>query len=120
MGIFMSVMGSYSMQKIVLINGRFELLNSEDKVEVYDIRNLKKNNEGKVMPVEVVPVGSPLTDKDAGKLALTKLHEKNYISLSEYLTFLDIFLASLVDGISYRNIKKTASVQGRVSPSTNQ
>lgn len=116
----MSLMGSYSMQKIVLINGRFELLNSDDKVEVYDVRNINKNDEGKAIPVEVVQVGSPLTDKNAGKLALTKLLEKNYISLSEYLTFLDIFLASLVDGISYRNIKKTASVQGPVSSSTNQ
>jgi hypothetical protein len=39
-------------------------------------------------------------------MALKRLSDSGHISLSEYLTFMDIFLASLIDGVSYRNAKE--------------
>jgi MarR-like DNA-binding transcriptional regulator SgrR of sgrS sRNA len=43
------------MQTIVLINGRFEPLNSPDRIEVFDVRNLARGDDGRVIPLFHVP-----------------------------------------------------------------
>jgi hypothetical protein len=78
----------------VLINGRFELLNSPHRIEIFDMRNLKKDDRGKTIPVAVIPLEGPANDRDAGKMALTWLRRSEYLSESEYLNFSDIFLAT--------------------------
>jgi len=79
---------------IVLINGRFELLNSPSRIEVFDMRNLNKDGDGQVIPVAVIPLEGPINERDAGKMALTWLRRSEYLSESEYLNFSDIFLAT--------------------------
>lgn len=81
-------------QNVVLINGRFELLNSPHRIEVFDVRNLKKDGDGKVIPAAVIPLERPISERDAGKMALTWLRRSEYLSESEYLNFADIFLAT--------------------------
>jgi hypothetical protein len=46
-------------EKVVLIDGRFELLNSPEGIEVYDIRNLDRGGDGSVTPVAVIPLEAP-------------------------------------------------------------
>jgi hypothetical protein len=58
------------MQNVVLINGRFELLNSPDQIEVFDVRNLKKDADGRVIPLAVIKLDESLTDREAGRRAL--------------------------------------------------
>lgn len=79
---------------IVLINGRFEFINNPDKLEMFDIRNLKKDEQGRVIPVQVVSLDSPKDPKEAGKILLAALRDAEYLTRSEYLHFLDIFLAA--------------------------
>ena len=81
-------------QNIVLINGRFELLNSPHRIEVFDMRNLKKDSDGNLIPAAVIPLEAPITERNAGKMALTWLRRSEYLSESEYLNFADIFLAT--------------------------
>jgi hypothetical protein len=57
------------MQNIVPINGRFELLNSPDRIDLFDVRNLKKDSDGRVIPLAVIPLDVPLTDRETGKRA---------------------------------------------------
>jgi len=82
------------MGKVVLINGRFELLNRPDRVDIFDIRNLQRDETGRVNPVIVIPLDSPKSHLEAGKIALKKLQETKYLTLSEYYHFLDIFLTA--------------------------
>jgi hypothetical protein len=92
------------MPRIVLIDGRFEVLNGPEKIEVYDMRNLNRDAEGRVQPVMVLPVPQTKSDKDAGKLALEKLQQAGHISTGQYLSFLETFLASVrPDGSAFRN-----------------
>jgi hypothetical protein len=81
------------MGKIILINGRFELLNRPDRVDIFDIRNLKRDDAGRVNPVAAIPLEGPKSCLEAGKLALRKLRDSDYITQSEYYHFLDVFLA---------------------------
>ena len=81
-------------QKIVLINGRFELLNSPHRIEIFDMRNLKKDATGKLISAAVIPLEAPISERDAGKVALTWLRRSEYLTESEYLNFSDIFLAT--------------------------
>jgi hypothetical protein len=82
------------MENIVLIDGRFELLNRPDRIDVFDIRNLKKDRNGSVIPISVISLEQPINDRDAGKLALEKIRDEGHITQSEYFQFLDIFLAA--------------------------
>jgi hypothetical protein len=82
------------MQTVVLIDGRFELLNSPDCVDVYDVRVLKKDGDGRVIPVHAIPLENPVNDREAGKLALSRLLDSGYLTQSEYFHFADIFLAA--------------------------
>jgi hypothetical protein len=81
-------------QRIVLIDGRFELLNGPDRIEIFDIRNPQRDQDGEVNPVAAVSLDKPVTDREAGKLALLRLRVSNYLEQSEYFKFLDIFLAA--------------------------
>jgi hypothetical protein len=82
------------MGKVVLINGRFELLNRPDRVDIFDIRNLQRDDDGRVHPIIAVPLNSPKTPLEAGKLSLRKLLDGGYLTQSEYYHFLDMFLAA--------------------------
>jgi hypothetical protein len=81
------------MGKIVLIDGRFELLNRPDRIDVFDIRNLQRDDTGRVRPVVSIPLDKPKTALEAGKLALQEIKDSGYLALSEYYHFLDLFLA---------------------------
>jgi hypothetical protein len=82
------------MGKIVLIDGRFELLNRPDRIDIFDIRNLKRDESGRVNPVVSIPLDKPKTALDAGKLALQTIRDNHYLSISEYYHFLDVLLAA--------------------------
>ena len=82
------------MERIVLIDGRFELLNRPERLDVFDIRNLQRDSNGCVNPIVTIPLNNPITDLEAGKLALAWLRESKYLEQSEYFQFLEIFLAS--------------------------
>lgn len=94
------------MQNIVLINGRFELLNSPDRIDLFDIKNMKKHGEGQVIPVAVIPLDTPLTEREAGKRALSWLVDSGYLTRSEFFQFKEIFLtAQPLDGTPKREIR---------------
>src|SRR5262249_27264792 len=79
-------------EKVALIDGRFELLNSPERIEVYDIRNLDRGGDGSVTPVAVI-LEAPITDRNAGKMALAWLRKAEYLTVSEHLRNADIFVA---------------------------
>jgi hypothetical protein len=83
-----------ALERIVLIDGRFELLNRPDRIDVFDIRNLKKDKAGDVSPIAQIPLTTPANDRDAGKMALAWLRDEDYLTQSEYYHFLDILLAT--------------------------
>jgi hypothetical protein len=82
------------MASIVLVDGRFELLNRPDRIDVFDIRNLQKGADGKVRPIAVIALSKPESDREAGKTALQNLLEGSYITKGEYLQFLEAFLST--------------------------
>jgi hypothetical protein len=81
-------------QRVVLIDGRFELLNCPDRIEVYDSRE-GRNSESQ--PVETIPLKGPVSDREAGRLALTWLLAYLHLSQSEYLNYLNLFLSDHPD-----------------------
>jgi hypothetical protein len=92
------------MQRVVLINSRFELLNSPERIDIFDMKDLRRDRKGQVNPILVIHLKEPQTDRDAGKLALRRLLESEKISLGEYLTHMDIFLATVLpDGSANHN-----------------
>jgi hypothetical protein len=82
------------MGKVVLIDGRFELLNRPDRVDIFDIRNLQRDESGRVNPVVVIPLDKRISPLEAGKRALKALRDSEYLMQSEYFHFLDIFLTA--------------------------
>lgn len=80
--------------RVVLIDGRFEFINNPDKLELFDIRSLKKDEDGRPMPVHVVKLDAPKDAREAGKIALAALRDADYLTRSEYFHFLDVFLAA--------------------------
>lgn len=82
------------MGEVVLIDGRFEVLNRPDRIDIYDITNLQKGEDGRVRPVGVVPLAQPRTHLEAGRIALYWLRDTKYLENYECLRYLEIFLAN--------------------------
>jgi hypothetical protein len=80
-------------ERIVLIDGRFELLNGRGRIDIFDIQNLRRDKNGNVNPVAFIALDMVVTDLEAGRLALEWLRDSKYLDQSEFFHFLDIFLA---------------------------
>jgi len=92
------------MQRTVFIDGRFELRNSPDTIGIFDGENKKEDGAGELIPVVIINIIGPKTDKEAGLLALQELRDTQYITMSEYYRFLEIFLMAIrPDGSMRRN-----------------
>jgi hypothetical protein len=104
------------MERHVLIDGRFEALNHPDRIEVFDIRNPRRDEQGHAMPVRIIPTDMPQTGRAAGMTALAALRDDGIITPGEYLHYADVFLmtrsASDVTGPSPHLINRTAGGPG--------
>ena len=78
------------MRKLVLIDGRFELLNGPDRIAVFDV---KKDGNGED-PVVLIGADAPKTDRDAGTLALETLANAGFLTPDEYSQYVNKYLAS--------------------------
>jgi hypothetical protein len=87
--------GSMETKTFVLINSRFEAMNFNDRIVVFD---LDKKNPAETtidgVGVNIVLLDSPKPDLEAGLLALAWLRDHQRISPGEYLHYADTFLAS--------------------------
>ena len=103
-------------ERIVLINSRFELLNRPDRVDIYDIKNLKKDQSGRVNPVGFITLEVLATDLEAGRLALEWLRNSKYINQTEFFQFRDIFLAGQPADQAAADKQTYNNEAGRISP----
>jgi hypothetical protein len=57
----LSVIGAFMKTKsLVLIDGSYEVVNSPDRLVVFDIRNPRKDEKGSPVPVEIIPLRGPV------------------------------------------------------------
>ncbi|HTK84007.1 MAG TPA: hypothetical protein VL625_02880 [Patescibacteria group bacterium] len=103
------------MQKVVLINGRFELLNGSVQIEIFDIKNLKRDDDGRVNSVASIKLAEAVSDLDAGRLALFFLRDSKYIDQTEYFYFLETFLANQPGDQAAADKQSYDNEAGRVS-----
>lgn len=81
-------------KSLILIDGQYRVINSPDRLVIFDVRNPRTDEKGASVPVETIPLRGPVSSREAGRLALTWLLAYEHLTQTDYLRFLDIFLAA--------------------------